>query len=278
MLNDTHGDGMLLSSSTDPFFRTGNALEAGLWIAIGVGFAVYGRLGIRRDDAASGGRGAAGSRRRCGFAFLVFVAFGLSDVVEMGTGAWWRPWWLFAWKAACVLALLVLLIDHGRRKHCCKVKENGVQRETPHESKFHIRPSIRRKRRLTREWAILHGIIIGTCAGAISAIPGILISKTCYGGLLLVLPGMLLAEICDVSEMYTDGGIQKLGTFIFIAVLGNSLVGCVIGIVIGAVRPLNRKHHADRLSCKACGYNLTGNVGGRCPECGEEIKKEAGAG
>ena len=35
-----------------------------------------------------------------------FVLFGLSDVVELQTGAWWRPWWLLAWKAACIAVLV----------------------------------------------------------------------------------------------------------------------------------------------------------------------------
>jgi hypothetical protein len=29
-----------------------------------------------------------------------------SDLVEARTGAWWKPWWLFVWKAACVLLML----------------------------------------------------------------------------------------------------------------------------------------------------------------------------
>ena len=37
---------------------------------------------------------------------LAFLAFGPSDFVEIRTGAWYEPWWLFAWKAVCVLALL----------------------------------------------------------------------------------------------------------------------------------------------------------------------------
>ena len=28
--------------------------------------------------------------------------------------------------------------------------------------------------------------------------------------------------------------------------------------------------------CRNCGYDLTGNVSGRCPECGESVKQEAG--
>ena len=44
---------------------------------------------------------------RLGLVVLAFTlaAFGASDVVETYTGAWWRPWWLLVWKAACVLCL-----------------------------------------------------------------------------------------------------------------------------------------------------------------------------
>ena len=37
---------------------------------------------------------------------IALVAFGLSDLVEATTGAWWWPWWLLVWKAACVLAII----------------------------------------------------------------------------------------------------------------------------------------------------------------------------
>lgn len=49
---------------------------------------------------------------------LVLLLFGLSDVVEIWTGAWWRPWWLGVWKGTCVLAigLLGIAIVRGRRK------------------------------------------------------------------------------------------------------------------------------------------------------------------
>ena len=40
-------------------------------------------------------------------AALAFFLFGISDAVEVRTGAWWTPWWLFAWKAACVGAFAV---------------------------------------------------------------------------------------------------------------------------------------------------------------------------
>ncbi len=37
--------------------------------------------------------------------------------------------------------------------------------------------------------------------------------------------------------------------------------------------PLRRWRRRKRGACVACGYDLTGNVSGVCPECGTEIKK-----
>ena len=91
-------------SAADSFFQTGNYAEAVLWMIVAAVFAVY---AIRTRGAA---------RRRCLIAILLFLFFGLSDVVEVQTGAWWRPWWLFAWKAACVAGMLWLLWDYFRRQ------------------------------------------------------------------------------------------------------------------------------------------------------------------
>lgn len=55
-------------------------------------------------------------RHRARIAAVAFVLFGISDAVELQTGAWWRPWWLFAWKAGCVLVLAALAWAHHRNK------------------------------------------------------------------------------------------------------------------------------------------------------------------
>ena len=53
----------------------------------------------------------AGRRRRFLLAGLVMIAFGASDYAEARTGnKWWDPWWLLPWKAACVIALLAILV------------------------------------------------------------------------------------------------------------------------------------------------------------------------
>ena len=41
---------------------------------------------------------------------IILIIFGLSDFVEMTTGAWWQPWWLLVWKAACLVIGLILII------------------------------------------------------------------------------------------------------------------------------------------------------------------------
>ena len=92
-------------AATSDFFRIGNYAEAALWMLVAV---VFGVFAIRRGGLA---------RRRCAIAAPVFFLFGMSDVVEVQTGAWWRPWWLFAWKAVCVLGMVLLLAGYlrGRR-------------------------------------------------------------------------------------------------------------------------------------------------------------------
>lgn len=37
---------------------------------------------------------------------LTFIAWGSTDFIEMQTGSWLIPWWLGAWNAGCVLAVL----------------------------------------------------------------------------------------------------------------------------------------------------------------------------
>ena len=83
-------------------FRTINLVEGIWWIAVGAGFA----LSLIR-------------RHRRGAKLIAacnFTAFGFSDFVEMGTGAWWRPWWLLVWKGACVIIMLVQCAAYARAR------------------------------------------------------------------------------------------------------------------------------------------------------------------
>ena len=75
-----------------------------MWVVIGIVAVV---ISFRRSGWARG---------RCLLLAVTMFAFGGSDVVEAGTGAWWRPWWLLVWKGACVLVLLGLFVEHVARQ------------------------------------------------------------------------------------------------------------------------------------------------------------------
>lgn len=85
------------------FHQIANLAEAVLWGAIGAGFLWQ---AIRTETSRT--------RTRCLFAAATFLVFGLTDVIEITTGAWWRPWWLLLMKAVCVIALVALYVDHRR--------------------------------------------------------------------------------------------------------------------------------------------------------------------
>jgi len=73
--------------------------EAGLWFTIALVLAV--RLRMKRP-----------------WRWLLpaaFVCFGVSDLIEVQTGAWWEPWWLFVMKAACALVFLLAWNAHRRQ-------------------------------------------------------------------------------------------------------------------------------------------------------------------
>ena len=82
--------------------RDGNLIEAFVWFAAAAAMAIKSR------------KESSGARRTLLFLGLVTIMFGVSDLVEMRAGAWWRPWWLFAWKAACVLGMVSLFYLYFR--------------------------------------------------------------------------------------------------------------------------------------------------------------------
>jgi hypothetical protein len=71
-----------------------NYCEAVLWFAIAL------TVFLRRKNA---------NVKLTKLAMLVsisFFFFGISDLIEANTGAWWRPWWLLVLKALCILSFV----------------------------------------------------------------------------------------------------------------------------------------------------------------------------
>ena len=80
----------------EKIYVNGNYLEAFLWFCFAIGFAV------------NAGKTSGKTRINRLITTLIFLLFGGSDIVEVQTGAWWSPWWLFVWKASCVLSMAIL--------------------------------------------------------------------------------------------------------------------------------------------------------------------------
>ena len=80
----------------EQIYVNGNYLEALIWFVFAIGFAV-------NAEKTSGT-----TRINRLITTLIFLLFGGSDIVEVQTGAWWSPWWLFVWKASCVLSMAIL--------------------------------------------------------------------------------------------------------------------------------------------------------------------------
>lgn len=78
-----------------------NAIEAGWWIGMGA------LLFLRRFNH--------DSRWHRRLLAILLIVFGASDLIEIWSGAWWRPWWLAALKIACGLAIAVLALQWFRR-------------------------------------------------------------------------------------------------------------------------------------------------------------------
>lgn len=83
-----------------------NYIESGLWFLLAV---------IVLGAMVRGGRSSAYFSVMV-VAFFSFVAFGISDIIEAHTGAWWRPIWLLGLKAVCVVVLVGCYIRYKQIK------------------------------------------------------------------------------------------------------------------------------------------------------------------
>jgi hypothetical protein len=52
---------------------------------------------------------------------------------------------------------------------------------------------------------------------------------------------------------------------------------CVVGLAAIGASWFRHRHHIPSGCCRNCRYDLTGNVSGRCPECGTTVPQAAGA-
>jgi hypothetical protein len=93
-----------------------NATEAVFWIALAVLTALF-------------GRGTRGFTSRTQAATVVFLAaFGVSDIIELYTGAWWEPPALLVFKALCLTGLVLCAsVIYGRRWRGRQAPSNSAE-------------------------------------------------------------------------------------------------------------------------------------------------------
>ncbi len=71
-----------------------NGFEAALWAVLAIIVAIRYRHAV------------AGLRRTGAITSVLLVMFAISDVIEMYTGAWWKPWSLMLLKVFCLVGLI----------------------------------------------------------------------------------------------------------------------------------------------------------------------------
>lgn len=61
-----------------------------------------------------------------GLQAFVFAVYGLSDLIESSTGAWWQPWWLLLMKGACIVTFVLAMVGYWRLKQAEKLAATEV--------------------------------------------------------------------------------------------------------------------------------------------------------
>ena len=85
----------------DSLHASFNYVEAALWT--GLGFFLL--AAYRRTK-----------RKVACLSALLFLAFAVTDLVEVRSGAWWRPTWLLAAKAAIAAGLVLCFLAYRRTR------------------------------------------------------------------------------------------------------------------------------------------------------------------
>ncbi len=78
-----------------------------------------------------------------------------------------------------------------------------------------------------------------------------------------------ISTILIQTLLYADLG--HLDKFFLIGLVVSWFYSCVISCLVAIPFQIARRRRPPPNHCQSCGYNLTGNVSGVCPECGESV-------
>jgi len=123
--------------------------------------------------------------------------------------------------------------------------------------------------------------VLGCIFGAIHIILYVLIIRAGYEEtenlmalLFIEFPIVLVLDMIPGIEEMVDPLGDVVGFFL-LGIAGTLFYfacGFLLGKTVVAIRRWARKRHQIGI-CKSCGYNLTGNVSGKCLECGAQISE-----
>jgi hypothetical protein len=73
-------------------------------------------------------------------------------------------------------------------------------------------------------------------------------------------------DLSEANGAHSDG----------LMIVVNCWIGCILTTILPTVFILKRirRRRGNKGSCPTCGYDLTGNTSGVCPECGTPVAKE----
>jgi len=71
---------------------TFNYIEAGLWFCLGLSLLAWSLIAGKKSE----------HKKLATVAGAAFLLFGVTDIIEASTGAWWRPLWLLGLKGLCI--------------------------------------------------------------------------------------------------------------------------------------------------------------------------------
>lgn len=78
-----------------------NLCEAIFWFVVSLILLLF---GVYRE------KNIIGQKKIFLFLSIILVLFGISDLIEIKTGAWWRPAWLLLFKAICVIGIIISVV------------------------------------------------------------------------------------------------------------------------------------------------------------------------
>lgn len=92
-----------------------NTIEAGLWFSISIALLLI--WIFNRSNKSYGLITVVSS--------IAFIAFGVSDLIEAKTGAWWKPFWLLGLKACCIAVLIACYLRYRKLKAFSQAGKNA---------------------------------------------------------------------------------------------------------------------------------------------------------